>query len=214
MFHDLYRIGNKFGKGLAFGISAAGDHKVCAARKAGFAKACSRIVKYNKAHLAHPFFGVRTRARNKAFVISVDRDGRHLGASGQFFEQNIVAVTVQLFCRIIGQVSTEEQVVGLNGIDLRNKAAKLFCVEERVHVDVAKEDGSKVFGVLARQIDGKQVRFVFVVMLHAVANKHERNGTRNSKQITAHAAHLAVAQVVRLGKVVTDSVKCPGNVKN
>lgn len=81
-------------------------------------------------------------------------------------------------------------------------------------MNVAKEYGGKAFGVNARQVDSKQVRLVFIVVLHAVADEYERECACDSEQVAAYAAYQVAAQVMRLRKVVTDSVECPGNVKN
>ena len=214
VFHNLYRIGNEFGKRLAFNISTARNHKVGAAGKAGAAQASGRIVEYHKAHFAHPFFGIVARARHERFVISVDGDCRHFRAGGQFFEQSIVAHAVHLFGGNVGEVTAEQQVVGLNGIDLRNKAFELLGAEQRVYMNVAKENGGKVFVVLARQFDSDQVRLVFIVVLHAVANEYERKGASDSKQVAGHAAHQVTAQVMRLRKIIDNSIESPGNVNN
>ena len=74
VFYNLCRVGNQFGKWLTRNVTVACDHVVGAAGKAGAAQASGRIVEHHKAHFAHPFFGVRARPRNKAFVVSVDGD--------------------------------------------------------------------------------------------------------------------------------------------
>ena len=126
------------------------DHVVGAARKAGFVKTSSRIVEHRKANTSHPFFGTVARACHERFVIAVNGDSCHLGARCQLFEQNIVSVSVQLFRGNVCQVAAKQQVVGLNGIDLRNQVSKLLGVEQRIYMNVAKEHGGKAFGVLAR----------------------------------------------------------------
>lgn len=107
VFHDLYRIGNEFAKRLAFGVPAAGNRKVGAARKADAAQACGRIVEHHEAYLAHPFFGAVARVRHERFVISVDGNCRHFRSGGQLFEQSIVAHAVHLFGGNICEVTAE-----------------------------------------------------------------------------------------------------------
>ena len=76
-------------------------------------------------------------------MIPVDGDGGDFRLRGHYFKQTIIAPLVQLRRRHVGKVAAEKQVVGRDGIHVGNHALEFRAVKQRVHVNVAEEDGRK-----------------------------------------------------------------------
>ena len=81
-------------------------------------------------------------------MIPVDGHRRDVRLRRQHLEQTVVSPGIELLHGHVRQVATEQQIVRLNRIHLRNKALQLFRLEQRIHVNVAKENRREPFRIL------------------------------------------------------------------